>query len=86
MVTNNEEVSNSYVAHHKGRFKKKGPKMKVEMSKIECYHCHKMGHYRSDCPNNLGSKKRDRDHANMSEETSSPKNAKTEEELRDLHY
>ena len=73
MVTNNEEVSNAYVAHHKGTFKKKGPKKKVDMSKIECYHCHKMGHYRSDCLDNPRSRKRGRDHANMAEKTSSPK-------------
>ena len=86
MVTNNEDVSNDYASHHKGRSQKKGLKNKVYMSKIECYHCHKMGHYRSDCPDNPGSKKRDREHSNMAEETSSPKKSRIEEELKDLHY
>ena len=87
MVANNEEVSKSYVAHHKGNFKKKGPRKKVDMSKIECYRCHKMGHYRSECPNNPRNRKRERYHANMVEEESSPKRAKPEEnDIRDLHY
>ena len=68
MVANNEEVSNAYVAHHKGNFKKKGLRKKADMSKNECCHCHKMGHYRSECPDNPRSKKRDRDHINMVEE------------------
>ena len=66
-------------------FKKKGPRKKVDMSKIECYHCHKMGHYRSECPDNPRSKKKDR--ANVAEVVSSPKKAKPKENyIRDLHY
>lgn len=72
LVTNNEEekVSNAYSAHHKkGNFKKtKGPRRKVDMSKIECYQCHKMGHYKSDYPDNPKNKKKNRDQANVVEE------------------
>ena len=71
-----EKVSNAYSAHHKkGNFKKSsGPRRKVDMSKIECYQCHKMGHYKSDCLDNPKNKKRDKDHANVVEEGSSKKN------------
>lgn len=47
MVTNLEGVSNAYVAHDKGK-RLKGLRKKVDMSKIECYQCHKKGHYKSD--------------------------------------
>lgn len=60
LVNNKEDeeeyISNAYSAHHKkkGTFKKfKGPKKKVDLSKIECYNCHKMGHYKNQCPENL---------------------------------
>ena len=86
LVANNEEVSNAYIDQHKGNFKKKGPRKKVDMSKIECYQCHKMRHYKSDCLNNPRNKKRERDHANVAEEAS-PKKVKPEEsDRRDLHY
>ena len=56
------------------------------MSNIECYHCHKMGHYRSECHDNPRNKKRERDHANEAEEEASPKRVKPEEnDIRDLH-
>ena len=84
-----EKISNAISAHHKntGTFKKsKGPGKKVDLSKIECYNCHKMGHYRSDCPKNPRNKKRERDHANIVEEED-PKKVKPEEsDIRDLHY
>lgn len=48
LVSNNKEgiVSNAYSASHKkGHSKKsKGEINMVDMSKIECYQCHKMGH------------------------------------------
>ena len=53
-------VSNAYSAHHKnkGNFKKcKGPRRKIDLSKIECYNCLNMGHYKSDCLDNPNNKK-----------------------------
>ena len=45
-----------------------------------------MGHYKSHCPKNPRNKKRDRDQANIDNETP-PKKSKTEElEVKDLHY
>ena len=90
LVSNNEEekVSNAYSASHKKRHSKKsrGPRRNVDMSKIECYQCYKMGHYRSDCPDNPKNKKRSRDQANVVEE-GSPKKTKPEElDIRDLRY
>jgi len=41
----------------------KGPRKKVDLSKIECYNCHKMGHYKSHCSENPRNKKREREHA-----------------------
>lgn len=59
---NNEEenTSNVYYAHHKkkGAYKKfKGPKNKGDLSKIECYNCDKMGHYKSQYLENRRNKK-----------------------------
>lgn len=68
-----EKVSNSYFAHHKNKGslnKFKGPRRKVYLSKTEFYNCHKMGHYRSNCPKNL---RRDTDQANISNEGSPKK-------------
>ncbi len=45
-----ENISNAYFSQHKkkGTFKKlKGPKGKFDLSKIECYNCQKMGHYKN---------------------------------------
>ena len=67
MAANSEEVSNANVSHHKGKISK-GPRKKFYMSEIECYQCHKKGHYKSDCPENPRNKKRGRDQANFAEE------------------
>ena len=66
--------------------KKKGPNKKVDMSKIECYHCYKMRHYMSDFLDNHRSKKIEKYHSNMAKETAPPKKAKPEEDFWDLHY
>ena len=84
LVANPEEVSNAYTAEYKGK-KSKGPRKKVDMSKVECYQCHKKGHYRSDRPDNPRNKKRGRDQANVAKED--PKKVKPKEsDIRDLHY
>ena len=70
-------MSNAYASQHRGKFKK-GPKRKVDMSKVECYQCHKKGHYRSDCPDNPRNKKRERDQVNIVEE-GDPKKVKPKE-------
>lgn len=55
------------------------------MSKIECYQCHKKGHYKSDYLENPRNKKRGRDQDNFVEGDS--KKVKPEEtNIRDLHY
>jgi len=72
-----EKISNDYSAHHKNNrtFKKyKGPISKVDLSNIECYNCHKMGHYRSNCPKNSRNKKKEREHANVVDEGPPKKN------------
>ena len=56
------------------------------MSKIEFYQCHKMGHYKSDCPKNPKNKKRNRDQDNIVEEGSLKKNKAKDLDIRDLHY
>ena len=66
LATNSEGVSNAYIAQHKGK-KSKGPIKKVDMSKVECYQCHKKCHYGSECPDNLRNKKIERDQANIVE-------------------
>jgi len=84
MVVNPKGVSNAYVVHHKGK-RSKGPRKKVNMSKIECYQCHKKDHYKSDCPENPKNKKRGRDQANLV--VGDSKKVKPEEpDIRDLHY
>jgi len=85
-----ENTSNDYSANHKkkGTFKKfKGPKKNMDLSKVECYNCHKMGHYQSHCPKKPRNKKRNRDQVNVVDEAPSKKN-KTEEEskVKDLYY
>jgi len=84
-----EKISNAYFAHHKnkGTFKKsKGSRRKVDLSKIECYNCHKMGHYRNVCPNNPRNKKRNMDQANVVKEGSQKKNKTEESKIKDLYY
>ena len=56
------------------------------MSKVECYQCHKLSHYRSDCPDTPRNKKRERDQANVVEEGSQKKNKTEESEIKDLRY
>ena len=56
-------TSNSYSSHQKkkGVYKKfKGPKKKVDLSKVECYNWHTKGHYKSQCPKNPRNKRTDR--------------------------
>lgn len=84
-----DNTSNAYYANHnkKGGYKKfKGPKKKVDLSKIECYNCHKMGHYKSQCPENLRNKKREREHGNVVDEVPPKKNKTEESEVKDLYY
>ena len=72
-----ENISNAYFNHHKnkGIFKKfKVPRKIIDLSKIGCYNCHKMGHHRSNCPENPRNKRRDKDQANSADEGSSKKN------------
>ena len=77
-----ENTSNAYYAHHKkkGTFKKfKAPIKKVDLSKIECYNCHKMGHYKNQCLENPRNKKRDMEQTNITDEAPPKKN-------KDLYY
>jgi len=80
-----KDVSNAYIAQHKGK-KSKGPRKKVDMSKVECCQCHKKGHYKSDCPDNPRNKKRERDQANVAEEEDLKKAKLEESDIRVLHY
>ena len=85
LVDNPEGVSNAYTAHHKRNFKKsKGPKRKVDMSKVECYQCHKKGHYRGDCLDNPRNKKREKDQANIAEEEDLGKAKPKESDIRNF--
>ena len=82
-------TSNAYSSHHmkKGVYKKfKGPKKQVDLSKIECYNCHKMGHYKSQYPENQRKKKREIEHANVVDEAPPKKNKTKESEVRYLYY
>lgn len=56
------------------------------MSKIECYQCHKKGHYKSDCLENPRNKNKGRDQANFVEKGDSKKFNLEEFDIRDLHY
>jgi len=85
MVANLKGVSNAYVVHHKEK-RLKGPRKKVDMSKIECYQCHKKDHHKSDCPENPKNKKRGRDQANLVVEGDSNKVKPKESNIRDIHY
>jgi len=85
-----ENTSNAYSSHHKkkGNFKKfKGPKKTMDLCKVECYNCHKMGHYQSHYPENPRNKKRNMDQANFVDEGPLKKNKTGEEsEVEDLYY
>lgn len=85
LVASHEGVSNAYGSQHKGK-KLKGPRKKVYMSKVECYQCHRKGHYRSDCPENVRNKKRERDQTNIVEEGDPNKVEPKEFDIRDLQY
>lgn len=59
----------------------------MDLSKVECYNCHKMGNYKSHCPENPRNKKRDGDQANVTDEAPSKKNETEEElEVKDLYH
>jgi len=77
-----DNISNAYSAHHK----KKVPKKKIDLSKIECYNCHKMSHYKNQCPENPRNKKRDRKQANITDKAPPKKNKIEELEVKDLYY
>ena len=82
-------TSNVYSSHHKkkGVYKKfKGPKKKVNLYKIECYNCHKIGHYKNTCPTNLRNKKNEREHAIVVEEAPPKKNKNEVSKVKDLYY
>lgn len=90
---NEENVPNAYSAHVKnkgGNKKFKGPKEihgKIDLSKIECYHCHKMGHYKNQCPDNPKNKKRERDQATIATDDNPQKKSKSEDpKVNDLFY
>jgi len=85
LVANPKGLSNAYVAQHRGNVKR-GPKRKVDMSKVECYQCHKKGYYRSERPDNPRNKKRERDQANVAKEEDLKKAKPEEFDIRDLHY
>jgi len=46
----------------------KDQRNKVDLSKIECYNCHMMGHYKNQCAKNPMNKKRDNEQANITDE------------------
>jgi len=84
-----EKISNAYSAHHKnkGTFKKsKWHRRKIDLSKIECYNCHHMGHYRSGCHENPRNGKREKEHANVADEGPPKKDMTEESEIMDLYY
>lgn len=56
------------------------PQGKRDMSKIKCYHSHKFGHYRSDCPERSNYRKRKgKQHAAVADFEELPKKPKNEE-------
>ena len=82
-----DNISNAYNFQHKnkGVFKKfKGPRKKVDLSRIQHYNCHKMGHYKSQCPEKPRNGKRKRDQANIVDEAPSKKNKTKESKVEDL--
>lgn len=58
----------------------------MDLSKIECYNYHMMGHYKSHCPKNPKNKKREREHVNVADEDPPKKNKIEESEVKDLYY
>lgn len=88
-----ENTSNSSSAHFKkkgGDNKFKGSKKnhgKIDLSKIECYHCHKMWHYDNQFRNNPKNKKREMDQATTSSDENPLKKCKTDDsEVKYLFY
>jgi len=55
------------------------------MSKIECYQCHKIDHYKSNYLDNPKNNKRNKDQANFVEEGCPKKNKVEELDIRDLN-
>jgi hypothetical protein len=45
-----EEEGLALASKAKGKKKKKGGKKNINFSKVKCFHCHKMGHFASQCP------------------------------------
>jgi hypothetical protein len=45
-----EEEGLALAGKAKGKKKKKGGKKNINFSKVKCFHCHKMGHFASQCP------------------------------------
>jgi len=90
LISNNKEekVSSAYSASHKKGYSKKSRELrtKVDMYKIQCYQCHKIDHYRSDCPYNPKNNKRGKDQTNVGEEGCPKKTKPKELDIRDLHY
>ena len=63
-------------------------KKKKDMSKIQCYGCHKYGHYKRNCrKSKKDNNKRGREEAHIIEEVeeAEKKNSK-KEEVKDLYY
>ena len=78
---------NAYSSHHKKKvtFKKfKGPKKKVYVYRIECYICHKMGHYKIHFLENPRNNKREREHVNVFDEDPPKKNKTKESNVNEL--
>ena len=64
----------------------KDKRRKLTYPKIECYNCHKMGHYKNQCLENPRNNKRDREQANITDEAPPKKNKVKELEVKELYY